>query len=289
MTVLVVFEALVILVLAMLVIGLLRSHAEILRALHDLGVNMEDGAPESGPRTFRAGSRGDAVRAEVAARGVLPAGTPVAERVGDELALPADGPLGDAHDLMGVTPRGDGVAISMTDADQRVLLAFLTSGCQSCLDFWQAFELERNRQVAGARSRLIVLTKGPDQESPGAVAELCGFDLEVVMSTESFDDYSVPIAPYFVLLDRGRVVGEGAASTFDQLGSLMSKALTDAGYGSGATRDRRELLRGRRRPSADEALRSAGIGPGHPSLHSYPAPHRDGDPESGGGSPWVAR
>jgi hypothetical protein len=37
MTVLVVLEGFVILVLAVLVVGLLRSHAEILRSLHDLG------------------------------------------------------------------------------------------------------------------------------------------------------------------------------------------------------------------------------------------------------------
>ena len=37
MTVLVVLEGFVILVLSVLVVGLLRSHAEILRSLHDLG------------------------------------------------------------------------------------------------------------------------------------------------------------------------------------------------------------------------------------------------------------
>ena len=168
-----------------------------------------------------------------------------------------------------------------------MLLAFLTSGCQNCLDFWQAFEDASNRQVAGARSRLVVLTKGPDQESPGAVENLAHLDLETVMSTEAFDDYSVPVAPYFVLIDDGRVIGEGAAASFDQLGSLMSKALTDAGYGLGARRNRRELLRGRQRPTADEALQEAGIGPGHSSLHSDPSPDRDGDTGGGSGAPWA--
>jgi hypothetical protein len=288
MTVLVVFEGLVILLLAVLVVGLLRSHAEILRALHDLGVNMEDGAPDQATRTFHAGSRADRARTEARARGVLPADTPPSERVGDaELALPTDGPLGGAHDLMGTTPNGDGVAISVVGSDGPVLLAFLTSGCQNCLDFWQAFEDAANRQVGGARSRLIAITKGPDQESPGAVARLAHMDLETVMSTEAFDDYSVPVAPYFVLIDDGRVVGEGAAASFDQLGSLMTKALTDAGYGLGATRNRRELLRGRHRPNADEALHAAGIAPGHPSLHTDPSPDRDGD-DRGGGTPWAS-
>ena len=45
----------------------------------------------------------------------------------------------------------------------------------------------------------------------------------------------------------GKVIGEGAASSFDQLSSLMSKALADGGYGLGAQRTRREVLRGLRR------------------------------------------
>ena len=146
-------------------------------------------------------------------------------------------------------------------------------------DFWQAFEDAENRRVAGPGSRLVVLTKGSDQESPAAVAALVGVDFETVMSTEAFDDYSVPIAPYFVLIDSGRVIGEGAAASFDQLQSLMSKALTDAGFGMGSRRSRRDMLRGRRQPTVDEALEAAGIGPGHPSLHSDPSPEAtDGTP-----------
>ena len=52
----------------------------------------------------------------------------------------------------------------------------------------------------------------------------------------------------------------------------MSKALTDAGFGLGSRRSRRDMLRGRRQPTVDEALEAAGIGPGHPSLHSDPSP-----------------
>ena len=280
MTALVLFEAVVILLLSVLVVGLLRSHAQILRALHDLGVNMEDGAPEPSRRTFRAGNRGDAARARAAESGVVPAGAPASERIGAaDLALPTDGPLGDAHDVLGTSPLGDGVAISLRGSTDRVLLAFLTSGCQSCLGFWQAFEDAENRLVAGPGSRLVALTKGSDQESPAAVAALVGVDFETVMSTEAFDDYSVPIAPYFVLIDSGRVIGEGAAASFDQLRSLMSKALTDAGFGMGSRRSRRDMLRGRRQPTVDEALEAAGIGPGHPSLHSDPSPEAtDGTP-----------
>jgi hypothetical protein len=276
MTVLVVVQGVVILLLAVLVVGLLRSHAEILRALHDLGVNLEDGAPQGGTKTFDLRTRADALSS--ANRGVAPPGTPAAERISDQgMAIPEDGPLGNAHDLMGVTPRGDAAAISVHGTDGLTLLAFLTSGCASCMDFWDAFRDPANRAVGGPSTSLVVLTKGPDAESPASVATLADPDLVTLMSTEAFDDYSVPIAPYFVLVDgsAGAVIGEGAAASVEQLSSLMSKALNDAGYGMGASRSRREVLRGlRRAPTADEALEAAGIGPGHPSLHQDPQTDR---------------
>ena len=276
MTVLIVVQGVVILLLAVLVVGLLRSHAEILRALHDLGVNLEDGAPQGGTKTFDLRTRAEALSS--ANRGVAPPGTPAEQRVSDQgIAIPEDGPLGGAHDLMGVTPRGDAAAISVHGTEGLTLLAFLTSGCATCMDFWDAFRDPANRAVGGPSTHLIVLTKGPDAESPASVANLADPELVTLMSTEAFDDYSVPIAPYFVLVDgsAGRVIGEGAAASFDQLSSLMSKALNDGGYGLGAQRTRRDVLRGLRRgASADEALEAAGIGPGHPSLHQDPQADR---------------
>jgi hypothetical protein len=271
MTVLVIIQSVVVLLLALLVVGLLRSHAEILRALHDLGVNLEDGAPRAGgARTFDLGRRTSSAEALGAD-----------DRIGESgLATPADGPLGDAHDLMGVTPSGDAAAIAVNGTGQLTLLAFLSTGCATCLDFWDAFREPANRSVAGAGSALIVLTKGPDSESPAAVADLADPDLNTLMSTEAFDDYSVPVAPYFVLVEgsTARIVGEGAAASFEQLQSLLSKALADGGYGTGGQRSRRDVLRGRRRQAtADEALEAAGIGPGHPSLHQNPEADRNGN------------
>ncbi|HEX2578078.1 MAG TPA: hypothetical protein VHK88_17145, partial [Aquihabitans sp.] len=59
MTVLVVVEGVVIAVLALLVFGLLRSHAEILKRLHELGAGLDSPSPaptpqaSAGPRTGR--------------------------------------------------------------------------------------------------------------------------------------------------------------------------------------------------------------------------------------------
>lgn len=276
MTALVAVLLVVVVLLTVLVVGLLRSHAEILRALHDLGVNLEDGAPRGGTKTFDLNTRAAALSS--ANRGVAPAGAGMEQRVGENgMAIPEDGPLGSAHDLMGVTPTGDGAAVAIGGAKGLTLLAFLSSGCATCLDFWEAFREPANREVGGAGTRLVVLTKGPDAESPASVQNLAHADLLTLMSTEAFDDYSVPVAPYFVLVDGAgsRIIGEGAAASFDQLSSLMSKALADGGYGLGAQRSRREVLRGRRRgAAADEALEAAGIGPGHPSLHEDPETDR---------------
>lgn len=279
MTILVLVEGLVILLLAVLVVGLLRSHAEILRALHDLGVNLEDGAPPTGTKTFDLSTRAGDQRTQNG--GVTSNPSPVADRVGASgLAAPSDSPLGDAHDLMGITPRGDGAAIAVSGSDGLTLLSFLSTGCITCLDFWDAFKEPANRSVGGAATNLVVLTRGPEAESPAAVAQLADPAVTTLLSSEAFDDYSVPVAPYFVLVDgkESRIIGEGAAASFEQLSSLLSKAMADGGYGSGPQRSRRDVLRGlRRNASADEALDAAGIGPGHPSLHQDPKSDRPVD------------
>ena len=56
MAVLVVLLAVVVALLALLVAGLLRSHAEILRALHQLGVNMDPAQDDGAGVTTPVGS-----------------------------------------------------------------------------------------------------------------------------------------------------------------------------------------------------------------------------------------
>jgi len=273
----------VVVLLAVMVVGLLRSHAEILRALHDLGVNLSDGAPQTGTPTFAlrsraAGAGGSPSRlAADPPTGALPEGTPAAGRVGPSgLALPEAGALGDAHDLMGTTPGGDGVAVAVRDRPGLSLLAFLSSGCGTCMDFWDAFRDPANRRVGPKGTNLVVITRGPEAESPAEIAQLADPALTTLLSSEAWEDYSVPVAPYFVLVDgaTSRIVGEGAATSHDQLDSLLSRALADGGYGLAARRSRRDVLRGGRPPDADEALAAADIGPGHPSLYEDPDPSR---------------
>ena len=50
-------------------------------------------------------------------------------------------------------------------------------------------------------ARVIVVTRGVEAESPGAVRKLASPLVHTVMSTETWQDYNVPGAPYFILVD----------------------------------------------------------------------------------------
>src|SRR3974390_271691 len=100
--------------MGVLVAGLLRSHADILRALHQLGAGVGDPSVD-----------GDGAGRHQ--------GVPV--RMGPTLP-PERGAA--AHDVAGVTPAGDALAVGVARAGHATLLAFLSSGCTSCQTFWQA-------------------------------------------------------------------------------------------------------------------------------------------------------
>ena len=257
MTAVVMIEAVVIAVLAVLVLGLLRSHAEILRALHDLGVNLDDGAGSD--HTFR-------LRDEPAADlREAPAGVVEAQRPVDDPAA-----LGTARDLSGSTPGGEAAVVGVVGADHPTLLAFLSSGCVTCQDFWEAFGQGVMLELDGREVRIVAVTKGPEAESPGVIAGLAGDGFTTLMSSEAYDAYGVPVSPYFVLVDAhgSAIVGEGAASSWTQLASLLDRAVADGGVALGAKRTRREVLSGSaRQRRVDHELDAAGIGPDHPSVH----------------------
>jgi len=255
MTVLLVIEAVVIALLALLVAGLLRSHAEILRALHDLGVGLDPAAP--GP----------------VSTGVAPPTLAPHE--------PGDTP---GADVSGLTPAGDPIVIGVVGADHPTLLAFLSSGCTTCHGFWDALGDPALTVPGGARP--VVVTMGDEAESRSAVANRARGPVPVVMSSEAWDAYSVPGSPYFVFVDgpTGRVVGQGTAPDWDQVVTLMTQAADDGALavtrtaqgGRARRAARRHLDQAARETRADEALLAAGIGPGHPSLY---APGEPAEPE----------
>jgi hypothetical protein len=255
MLVLVVIEAVVLALLALLVAGLLRSHAEILRALHDLGVG-RDPLAEPGATT--------PVRAPTLARTTT--------------ATTADQPP--AVDVEGTSPGGDAVVIGVAGAAQPTLLAFLSSGCSTCRHFWETFAAPRLELPGGAR--LVIVTMGPEAESESAIAAMAPAGVSVVMSSSAWDAYEVPGSPYFAYVDgeSGGIVGSGTAPEWDQVVRLMTEAGDDGALeATRAAADRRARRADRRRlddrereARADEILMSAGIHPGHPSLYATPDP-----------------
>lgn len=258
MLVLVVLETAVVVLLAVLVAGLLRSHADVLRALHSLGARIGDpGASDTGEIAPTAGA----------------AAVPVPARVA--------GPTGRrAPDLVGVTPSGEAAGISAGGGP--MLVAFLSSGCGTCAGFWQS--LGAGEGAALAPARVVAVTRDPAEESPSALGARLGpggsaAEISVVMSSAAWDGYGVPGSPYFVYVDaEGRVAGEGTASRWDQLVSLCAQAAADgpgplaaggrSGGGSvGGPPPGPWATDADREARADRELLAAGIRPGHPSLY----------------------
>lgn len=257
MTALVWLLAVVVGVLAVFVVGLLRSHADILRALHDAGISLDPDerehstSPSQPTPTFESS-------------------TQPSIRTVEGVPEPSGASGRRAADLVGSTPTGATRTVAVSGSDQATLLAFLTTGCATCANFWQAFA--EGVQLPGD-TRLVVVTKGPEQESPADVAAMAAPHVLTVQSSDAWDDYSVPVAPYFALVDgrRGIVVGEGAANTWERVRNLLDRALADAGYGSGQVR-RRDLLLGKARTErVDRDLQRAGFVPGDQRLHHPPA------------------
>jgi hypothetical protein len=250
-TAIVVAIAAVVALLTVLVVGLLRSHAEILRALHELGIG-EDG-------TTGRTANGAAHRFDVRPGVSLPRG--------DEASAAVD-------DLVGVDPWGDPISIAVVGAAHRTLLVFLSSGCLTCQDFWQAFSQPGDLGLR-ADVRPIIVVKGAAQESLARVQELAPSDVPVVATDAAWQAYGIPVAPYFVLVDgtNERVLGEGAAGTWEQVRNLLNQALDDlAAAESGPWQRGRRAAAVRLDEIAEAELRRAGITPGHPSLYGDDPP-----------------
>jgi hypothetical protein len=77
------------------------------------------------------------------------------------------------------------------------------------------------------------------------------------MSSHAYEEYGVPGAPYFVLVD-GSVRGEGVATTWAALESLLTDAIEDTSEPAGG---------GGRAERIEARLAAAGIAPGDPSLY----------------------
>jgi hypothetical protein len=281
MTALVIVEGLALLLLAVLVAGLLRSHAEILRKLHDLGASMDpDSGAAAGGHAHDSGQQ---------------AGHDLGFPVPPGRALPSAKGARAAADITGETATGELAHVAVTEVERDTVIAFLSTGCRTCAGLWSSVG-DGSRLGLPAGTSLVIVTRSADEESLGRVRELAPQCVPVLLSTEAWDAYEVPVAPYFVHVDgaRGTVIGEGAASTWKQVADLLRDATSDRK----ATLSRRQLFGGRglgvspsssdggteaasgelidvtdsspfarREERIDAELRAAGIQPGDPSLY----------------------
>ncbi len=233
MTVLAIVDTVLLVVALVYIVALLRSHADILRRL----AAVEEGVPPAGARPAASGPPllGD-----------------------DKLEAPVP--------ISGLTLAGDSVALSFGAGSPPTLLAFLSSGCTSCAPFWAGL-----RDTPDVAERVVVVTHGPERESPARVARLAPAEAEIVMSSDAWQQYAIPASPHFVLTDgRGGIRGRGAALDWSQLETMVGDARADAdatapGTVPATTRAAARTTEERAVRSA-QALARAGIGPGHPSL-----------------------
>jgi hypothetical protein len=241
MTAIVAALTVVVALLTVLVAGLLRSHAEILRRLHELGAGLDSGADAPG--------------------GGIPTGRAAPSRPATTAAAP---------DVAGRGVSADALSIRLAGRPHRTLLAFLSSGCTTCRAFWDAFAHPGTLGLPDDL-RLVVVTQDEGRESPSAVAELAG-DATVVMSSQAWDDYRVPGSPYFVLVTDDRISGEGTGVSWEQVRRLLGEATGDAELLAAANGRSIDLTDGAhdREARIDRALLASGIHPGHPSLY-HPA------------------
>ena len=167
MAVAVVLLAIAVGVLTLLVFGLLRTHAEILRALDRAGISLDDDG-------------------SVAHQPVGPV----------PIDSPSRPPGRGAHDVVGTVPAGGPTKVSVTGVNHLTLLAFLSSGCRTCQGFWDAFA-DPDLQLPGGDTRLVIVGQDPIYDSESALAALVPNGIKTVLSTAAWQEYDVPGSPYF--------------------------------------------------------------------------------------------
>lgn len=219
----------VVILLSLLVIGLLRSHADILRRLESIGEGLDGASHGHGEITLTR-------RTQETSR----------ERW-----------------VEGVTPDGEPAVVSLGAGPDPTLVAFLSTTCSTCTPFWEGLQ-SSTMHFGGHRHRVLAVTLGETEESPTRAQALAAPGLDVVMSSSAWSEFEVPGAPYFALLEpgTGRVVGEGSAMTFESLQEFLTDATNDQQWDlqKGAPIEDEESR-------IDAELRRAGILPGDPRLY----------------------
>jgi len=122
-----------------------------------------------------------------------------------------DHPATTPHDVAGVDPGGAPVRLAILERADPMLLLFLSSSCQGCLDLWHG--LDQLRDALPPALDLAVVTRGTDHEDAAVIAELGRSEgaFPVVMSAAAYADYRVAGPPFLVVVDGTQVRTEGVA------------------------------------------------------------------------------
>jgi len=244
---LVTVETVLLLILSVLVAGLLRGYATVLRRLHQL----DGGAQPAAAPPFRT---------------ITAIPEPTGQRIEgrDEWAP--------AHDVDGVSLRGEIISVRTVGVEQDTIIAFLSSSCEGCTGFWHELADPDGSWAAPGGTRLLVVTKSADEESPAALSKLCPPGVDLVMSSQAWAEFEVPGSPYVVVADgrTGRIKGEGSGTSFSQVSGLIQQSVDDRDHPAlqaGSTVVKPAADR-EREQDVDRILLRAGIGPGDPSLYA---------------------
>jgi hypothetical protein len=131
-----------------------------------------------------------------------------------------------ATDIVGVSPAGNPVEARIGQFGGLVLLAFLTTRCDGCEEFWRGLADSDRTDLPGSVSTVVV-TKGPATTAPAAVEQVAaGITVPVIMSDEAWTDYRVTGYPFFVLVDAlaRTVIGETVGFGWSDVISMIRTA-----------------------------------------------------------------
>ena len=136
-----------------------------------------------------------------------------------------DRPSTTAADVAGVRLDGDPARITVRGTGHWSLLFFLSSGCQGCLEIWEALGRAGGGGMVSDEA-VVVVTREPGREDVGTLRRLAPPGVPVVLSAQAWSAYRVHGPPFFVLVDGrdDRVVTEGVAWGPAQIGDHVRRA-----------------------------------------------------------------
>ena len=218
MELLLVIDLLATATLAVLVAGVLRSHAELLRLTH----------------LYQEAPPGNSQMGEVA---VTAGGLELSERLSVQSAIPLHG-----------ESAGDGAAthfnVESDPASGETLLAFLSTSCMTCEPFWASLAETAEPMDLDPPPQVVIVARDRRDESPSRLQRLVPSTVPTILSSAAWREYGIPVSPYFILASSsGAILGYGTARNWSQVEKLCAEAAADrralAGVAAGETSPRR--------------------------------------------------